>query len=178
MSSIWGVDVMNACQCASIRPGIRVRPPPSIAVTVSFGSTVIGAVDIRSMVWPMTRTLHGADTMPLLPSKTRTFWNKVAGPVAGGAEVASCPALAWESPSKIAPRTTDEDTQAFIDMPLIHLRLGFPTVNVTAPTVLLGNKRFTDKRKADCWCKKAISHPIPKLEQERRLLTVLREARS
>ena len=62
---------MNACQCASIRPGISVRP--SAAMTVTFGSTGIGYDEIRSIMLPLTSTLDGGESAALLPSKMRTF---------------------------------------------------------------------------------------------------------
>ncbi len=72
MRTIWDVAAMNACQCASMRPGISTRPFPSI-VRASEPTFAIGVVDMRSMVWPFTRTFEGADRAALLPSKMRTF---------------------------------------------------------------------------------------------------------
>ena len=34
MRSIWGVDAMNACQCASMRPGISTRPFAAMTVNI------------------------------------------------------------------------------------------------------------------------------------------------
>ena len=39
---------------------------------------------MRSMMLPLTSTLDGAESEPLLPSKIRTFWNNVALAFAGG----------------------------------------------------------------------------------------------
>ena len=64
---------MNACQCASMRPGISTRPFAAMTRTLAFVSTVIGFTDIRSMVLPLTSTLEGAESVALLPSKMRTF---------------------------------------------------------------------------------------------------------
>src|SRR5579883_2617887 len=71
-----------ACQCASIRPGISVRPPP--AITVVPGSVSIGAVEMRAMMLPLISTFDGAESDVALPSKMRTFWNNVTPAVASG----------------------------------------------------------------------------------------------
>ena len=42
MRSGCGVAAMNACQCASMRPGISTRPFAAITRTSAFVSTVIG----------------------------------------------------------------------------------------------------------------------------------------
>ena len=73
MRSIWGVAAMNACQWASMRPGISTRPFAATTRTPTFVSTVIGVTDMRSMVLPRTSTLEGAESAALLPSKMRTF---------------------------------------------------------------------------------------------------------
>src|SRR5580704_68648 len=39
---------------------------------------------MRSMMLPLTSTLDGAESEPLLPSKIRTFWNSVALAFADG----------------------------------------------------------------------------------------------
>ena len=67
------VAAINECQCASIRPGISTRPFPAMTRTSALASTVIGLAEMRSMVLPLTRTLEGADSAALLPSKMRTF---------------------------------------------------------------------------------------------------------
>jgi hypothetical protein len=48
------------------------------------GSTVIGLVDIRSMVLPLTNTSEGVERAALLPLKMRTFWNNVPAPLGTG----------------------------------------------------------------------------------------------
>src|SRR6266403_307828 len=98
-----------ACQCASIRPGISVSPPP--AITVVPGSASIGAVEMRSKTLPLMRTLDGVESEPLLPSKIRTFWNSVVPPLAGGL---SCGWTADASPramSESAATTNRLDTE-------------------------------------------------------------------
>src|SRR3546814_11703207 len=60
------------CQCASIRPGIRVRPPTSMtrAPAAEMGSAVT-----FSITPPRTRTLLGPDKEGVVTSKMRTFSN-------------------------------------------------------------------------------------------------------
>jgi hypothetical protein len=76
-----------ACQCASVRPGINVRPPPSMIRVVALRSTAIGAREILSIRLPRTSTLVGSDSAVLLPSKTLTLLKSVTA-------VAPCWALA------------------------------------------------------------------------------------
>src|SRR5215470_16403287 len=67
-----------ACQCTSMRPGMSVRPPPSIMTASGRWSAGIGAEEIRSILFPRTSTCEGPESRPTLPSKMRTFWNTVA----------------------------------------------------------------------------------------------------
>src|SRR5215472_3693021 len=76
-----------ACQCTSMRPGINVRPPPSI--TRVPASTAIGLVEMRSMLLPRTSTLEDPESVELFPSKMRTFWKSVVSLCAGGLRCAS-----------------------------------------------------------------------------------------
>src|SRR5215510_12972879 len=71
-----------ACQCISLRPGIRVRPPPSMMRVSALRSTAIGSREMRSMILPRINTLDGADSAGDLPSKMRTLLNSVTGPEA------------------------------------------------------------------------------------------------
>ena len=73
------------CVWASIRPGISVRPPPAIRVTVAPAGAAIGAVEIALMTLPTTSTFDGADSRSEVPSKMRTF-SKIT-PVGGFAGV-------------------------------------------------------------------------------------------
>src|SRR5262249_43767821 len=68
-----------ACQCMSINPGIRVRPPPLIMRVLLVGSTGIGAVEIFSILLPRTRTLVGPESPADLPSNTRTSLKSTLG---------------------------------------------------------------------------------------------------
>ena len=72
-----GATIM-ACQCASISPGINIRPPPAMTVTGNFGSIAMSAVDTMVMTLPTISTFDAALRVSLLPSNTRTFWNSVA----------------------------------------------------------------------------------------------------
>jgi len=100
-----GVPLISiACQCASIRPGISVRPFP--AITVMPGSGAIGSVEMRSMILPWISTLDGADSEAPLPSKMRTFWNNVALAFAGGLP---CARAAATSPMGISESACDEN---------------------------------------------------------------------
>src|SRR5215475_106074 len=97
-----------ACQCASIRPGMRVRPPPSMSVVVALRPVGIGLVETRSILFPRTRTFLGPDRAVLFPSKIRTFRNSVtASPdgVEGLAPGASCAWPAWQRLSRNAANT-------------------------------------------------------------------------
>src|SRR5579864_2180831 len=77
MSTFKGVAAMIVCQCASMRPGISVRPLPSMKVVFARRSAGIGEVEIFSILFPRTRTLDGGDSCELLPSKIRTLENTV-----------------------------------------------------------------------------------------------------
>ena len=85
ISSIWGVAAMNACQCASMRPGISTRPPPATTRVPALVSSEMGSTEMRAMVLPLTSTFEGADSAALRPSKMRTFSKSVGGPLGGGA---------------------------------------------------------------------------------------------
>src|SRR5215472_6962934 len=66
--------ISMACQCTSMRPGINVRPPPSMICVLALRSVGMGAVEMRSILLPRTSTLLGPESVPDFPSKTRTFW--------------------------------------------------------------------------------------------------------
>ena len=118
--AICGVAAMNACQCASIRPGISTRPSAAMTRTSAALSTAIGSAAMRSIVLPLTNTLEGAERAAPLPSKIRTFWNSVAAPPArlvgkagdsGASRAASpCPRLARQSPTRSTTAKTDGRT--------------------------------------------------------------------
>src|SRR5262245_23946114 len=96
------------CQWLSINPGISVRPPPSMSTVLALRSVGIGPVAIRSILFPRTRTLLGPESVPLLPSKIRTFWNRVIAPAAEGAAPDVCCAWpAWQSPSSSVASISD-----------------------------------------------------------------------
>src|SRR5215469_3496983 len=65
-----------ACQCASISPGISVRPLPLTITVLTLRSTGMGEGDMRSILLPRTSTLVGLESEIPLPSKTRTFWKR------------------------------------------------------------------------------------------------------
>src|SRR5580704_3646020 len=96
---------MNACQWASMRPGMSTRPLAAITRTLAFASIVIGPAEMRAMVLPRTRTLEGAESVALLPSKMRTFRKSVGWGLAGVANGAKpgasksaspCAKLTWQ----------------------------------------------------------------------------------
>jgi hypothetical protein len=72
-----GIDASIACQCASIRPGISTRPPPSISTRCSLRPASMDRVEIDSTVEPRTRTFEPFDNTGDRPSKTRTLRNNV-----------------------------------------------------------------------------------------------------
>ncbi len=67
-SSVKRGRTSSVCQCASISPGISVRPPPSITMLPTAGSTGIGAREMRSIRLPRTSTFDGADRDLPVPS--------------------------------------------------------------------------------------------------------------
>src|SRR5262245_44080584 len=71
----------------SVRPGISVRPPPSMILVVALRSTATGVREILSLRLPRTNTFVGSDKDALLPSKTLTLLKSVTA-------VAPCWALA------------------------------------------------------------------------------------
>ena len=81
------------CTWASISPGISVRPSPAIRVTSLPAVISIGVVEMVVMVLPVTSTLDGADNRSDLPSKIRTFSNRMAWASSGCAESSSAPAV-------------------------------------------------------------------------------------
>ena len=87
--------------CASIRPGISVRPPPAMRVSAAPAGGAMGAVEIAWMTLPTTRTFDGAESRSEVPSKTRTFSKSTA---AGEASWA-CAAGAAHATTRSAPRT-------------------------------------------------------------------------
>src|SRR6516164_9024041 len=89
--------IVIACQCTSMRPGINVRPPPSI--TRVPAPTVIGLVETRSILLPRTSTLEDGESVELFPSKMRTFLKSVASLSAGGV---LCASTGWESATRSA----------------------------------------------------------------------------
>src|SRR5215469_17215762 len=86
ISSLSGVVANMACQCASISPGINVRPPPSMSTVSARRSAGRGVVEIFSITLPRTRTYDGADSLSDFPSKMRTLEKRVTGPVLPAAD--------------------------------------------------------------------------------------------
>src|SRR5215469_1295089 len=60
-----------------MRPGMSVRPPPSMTVASASTGVSILPLDTRSMMFPRTITLPGSVSFSALPSKIRTFLNRV-----------------------------------------------------------------------------------------------------
>src|SRR5215469_8200514 len=73
-----------------MRPGMSVRPPPSMTVTLASAGGWIVALETRSMMLLRTITLLGSVSFSALPSKIRTFLNRVTAAL--GAAVAALPA--------------------------------------------------------------------------------------
>src|SRR5215831_4558447 len=72
-----------------MRPGMSVRPPPSMTVTLASAGDSILPLDTRLMMFPRTITLLGFVSFSALPSKIRTFLNRVMATLG-----AAVPALA------------------------------------------------------------------------------------
>src|SRR5215468_7119830 len=70
-----------------MRPGMSVRPPPSMTVTLASAGGWIVSLETRSMMFPRTITLLGSVSFSALPSKIRTFLNRVTATL--GAAVAA-----------------------------------------------------------------------------------------
>src|SRR5215831_8575961 len=70
-----------------MRPGMSVRPPPSMTVTLASAGGWILPLETRSMMFPRTITLPGSLSFSALPSKIRTFLNRVTATL-GAAVVA------------------------------------------------------------------------------------------
>ena len=115
---------MNECQCASMRPGINTRPAAATTRTSALPSTVIGLVDMRSMMLPLTSTLEGADRTELLPSKMRTFSKSVA---TSFADVVPCARTEEDNPIPIKGMVA---TKARRDMDFITATNPWPQVTV------------------------------------------------
>src|SRR5215469_6772784 len=77
-----------------MRPGMSVRPPPSMTVTLASADGWILTLETRSMMFPRTITLLGPASFSALPSKIRTFLNRVTATLgaAAAALTASGPA--------------------------------------------------------------------------------------
>src|SRR5215472_17465097 len=73
-----------------MRPGMSVRPPPSMTVTLASAGGWIVLLETRSMMFPRTITLLGSVSFSALPAKIRTFLNSVTATL--GAAVAALPA--------------------------------------------------------------------------------------
>ena len=82
MSAVSNADTGSAanaeCQCASIRPGINTRPPPSISQPRSPSAKWSGWLEIASITPLRTSTSDGSETDSDVPSNTRTFRINVA----------------------------------------------------------------------------------------------------
>jgi hypothetical protein len=59
--------------CASISPGMSVRPPPAMRVTDVCCGAAMGAVEIDLMMLPTTSTFDAGESRLDVPSKMRTF---------------------------------------------------------------------------------------------------------
>src|SRR5262249_52484765 len=87
-----------------MRPGISVRPPPSMArVSVSVA---IGVDEIRSILLPRTSTFEAPESWPPLPLKMRTFWNTVAAGAGTGVCAGVC-ALSGTANPQMSTRRID-----------------------------------------------------------------------
>jgi hypothetical protein len=85
----------------SIRPGIKVRPPPSITVTPSGAFILPGCIE--AIIPSLTRTLIPFRTTSDLPVKTLTFVNivgAVASAVCASAPVTKPELAAAPTPAK------------------------------------------------------------------------------
>src|SRR3979490_1442675 len=109
--------ISMACQCTSLRPGISVRPPPSMMRVSAWRSVAMDCAEIVSILLPRTRTLEGADSVVFLPSKMRTFWNSVAPSLAEGG---CCARLGWQSPIESAAATASEERDARFDERMVR----------------------------------------------------------
>ena len=65
MASVGEGRASIVCQWLSIRPGIRVRPPPRIRCTFMPATSAIGVLEIVLMTLPTTKTFDGAESGPI-----------------------------------------------------------------------------------------------------------------
>src|SRR5215469_7131086 len=88
-----------------MRPGMSVRPPPSMTVTFASAGGWILTRETRSMMLPRTITLLGSVSFSALPSKIRTFSKRVTASLgaAVAALAASVPAAGEDTVAVAAP---------------------------------------------------------------------------
>ncbi len=100
-NSSIGRGASMACQCASIRPGMRVRPPPSMTSAPSGGAPPAGSITL--ILLPSTTTRWPSINRPDLPSNILTFVN-TTGP-AGASGIAAEASLGQraDAPTAAAP---------------------------------------------------------------------------
>src|SRR6516164_8581945 len=77
-----------------MRPGMSVRPPPSMTVTLASAGGWILTLETRSMMFPRTITLLGSVSFSALPSKIRTFLNRVTATSGAAVAALAAPGLA------------------------------------------------------------------------------------
>ena len=82
-----GSDAIIACQCASISPGISVRPPPAITSAPAGSGLFCGSMAL--ILWPSTTTRMPVRKVPDLPSNTRTSVNTTGPLGASGARASA-----------------------------------------------------------------------------------------
>ena len=90
-----------ACQCASIRPGINVRPPPSMICAPSGAASPTGSTAL--ILLPSTTTRRPSINWPDLPSNILTLV-KTTGPAGASGIAADAPfGQRAETPAAAAP---------------------------------------------------------------------------
>src|SRR6516225_9388608 len=77
-----------------MRPGMSVRPPPSMTVASASAGVSILPLDTRTMMFPRTITLPVSVSFSALPSKIRTFLNRVTATLGAAVAALAAPGLA------------------------------------------------------------------------------------
>lgn len=73
----WGIVANMRCTWASMRPGISVRPPPSMIVADALEGTAPAPI---AAIWLLrTSTEVGPESVGDRPSNTRTSRNRTSG---------------------------------------------------------------------------------------------------
>jgi hypothetical protein len=106
-----GMDAIIACQCASMRPGIRTLPPQS--TTRQPGARGLSAGSTALMAPPSITTRKPSRSASDLPSKSRRLENAIGVAEAEEENVAVLPEPAANTPSAVPTLAMTERLENF-----------------------------------------------------------------